>query len=431
MGQDASGNRASTDRSAVDAAILVVRTLVRAYGDGSSGDLDDARERARHCRLLASRLKLPLAEAHRISLAAWLSVLKRRREDLALQLCDEHGLGDILVAEGDEVGSAASASEILNLVTWYHTARKDAPELVSTPQRARKSLERLWAPRAGARRELVRKFVSILRDEAFLEGAERSGGQILIVDGEEAVVPVLAPPLRGEGYAVNVVPDADMALRLVEEFVPDVILADANLRVVDGVALCERLKQDAKTAHIPVFLTAAKRTKATERRALRAGAEALLPKPVDLEVLMVRLQRLMPAAAGGLPDRAVAAPVSRQAVAAGASAAPTEAGAGSGVTGSLNDLDFTDLIQIVCAGNRSLALTLEREGQTAEVFIRDGDVIHARLGEHTGETAFYDLLRWKDGRFATRRCDAFPDPTISVGVMSLLMEGARRLDEDG
>ena len=61
--------------------------------------------------------------------------------------------------------------------------------------------------------------------------------------------------------------------------------------------------------------------------------------------------------------------------------------------------------------------------------MQTGSIIHCTLGDKTGEEAFYDLMRWKQGKFTAKPCTEFPPRTITVSVMSLLMEGARRLDE--
>ena len=64
------------------------------------------------------------------------------------------------------------------------------------------------------------------------------------------------------------------------------------------------------------------------------------------------------------------------------------------------------------------------------VFIREGDVIHAEMGPHIGNDAFYSMMSWNEGDFSTHQCTDFPEQTIHESMMSLLMEGARQNDEE-
>lgn len=100
-----------------------------------------------------------------------------------------------------------------------------------------------------------------------------------------------------------------------------------------------------------------------------------------------------------------------------------------GTTGSLRDVVLTDLMQILCAGGRSMQVTLSTGPQRALIVIRDGDIIHCKSGNLAGAEAFYELMRWKDGEFTAMACSRFPEPTIHDSLMSLLMEGARQTDE--
>ena len=55
--------------------------------------------------------------------------------------------------------------------------------------------------------------------------------------------------------------------------------------------------------------------------------------------------------------------------------------------------------------------------------------MHAAAGGRTGEAAFYALMRWREGIFTTRQSGDLPEASIHVSAMSLLMEGARQVDE--
>ncbi len=104
-------------------------------------------------------------------------------------------------------------------------------------------------------------------------------------------------------------------------------------------------------------------------------------------------------------------------------------GSREGTTGSLADMGFTDMIQILCAGGRTVKLDLKRNGESAAVYIGDGAIAHCETGTLQGESAFYDLMRWRNGTFSVGPCPGIPMRTIQSPLMSLLMEGARLMDE--
>jgi PAS domain S-box-containing protein len=109
------------------------------------------------------------------------------------------------------------------------------------------------------------------------------------------------------------------------------------------------------------------------------------------------------------------------------------AGAGaeavSGISGDLEDVPLTDMMQILCAGGKDMEIKIMNRSVKAQVFIRGGDITHCVVEGKQGEEAFYELMRWHEGKFTAEPCDKFPERTIMVSAMALLMEGARRFDE--
>ena len=101
----------------------------------------------------------------------------------------------------------------------------------------------------------------------------------------------------------------------------------------------------------------------------------------------------------------------------------------AGISGSLVDMSFTDMIQVLCAGGKSAEIQLVQEDLKASVYLQDGNIVHCDLGGKTGPDAFYELMRWQAGDFTTKQCAEFPEATIASSPMALLMEGARLADE--
>jgi predicted regulator of Ras-like GTPase activity (Roadblock/LC7/MglB family) len=97
--------------------------------------------------------------------------------------------------------------------------------------------------------------------------------------------------------------------------------------------------------------------------------------------------------------------------------------------GSLRDMSVADLIQHNCQDRRNALVTLEHEGRTAQIYFKEGAVVHAVLDDVSGEEVIYQTLGWDEGRFILEIGINAPQQTIKRSWSSLLLEGAKRLDE--
>jgi hypothetical protein len=97
--------------------------------------------------------------------------------------------------------------------------------------------------------------------------------------------------------------------------------------------------------------------------------------------------------------------------------------------GSLAELHLPDIIQLVSVSGKTGVFHLTDGGQKGQIFLEDGRIVHAELGELSGEEAVYALAIWKQGEFRFDAAVAPPRQTIRKSNTSLLMEAARRLDE--
>lgn len=117
--------------------------------------------------------------------------------------------------------------------------------------------------------------------------------RILIADDESYVTQILNLNLQRRGYAVFVAGDGGTAFDLAVAQVPDLVISDCQMPVLDGLALCMRLKSNAKTAHVPVLLLTARGHTIEAEDLARTNIRAVVPKPFSIRELFPKIERAL------------------------------------------------------------------------------------------------------------------------------------------
>ncbi len=118
--------------------------------------------------------------------------------------------------------------------------------------------------------------------------------RILLVDDEEDILASLALRLRAAGYDVVPASDGGQALEAAQRCVPDIILMDIKLPVLDGYEVCRRIRRDPRLSHIPVIFLTADASIQVARETEACGASDYLIKPFPAEELSTKIKRLLP-----------------------------------------------------------------------------------------------------------------------------------------
>jgi CheY-like chemotaxis protein len=256
--------------------------------------------------------------------------------------------------------------------------------------------------------EVLTVISTVLRREQLIgrlarEGSGESGGAtIVIAEREAALVTALESRLAQAGYEVIAVADGEAALQRARTLKPSAVIANQRLPRRDGLSLLLELKRDEETNTIPVIILTDRADAGAVTRGLDFGAEDVLEKPVNLQVLMARLRKV-----AGRPKRARS----------------------SGIVGRLADLSLLDLLQTLHLGSKDAEVVITAPAGRGGINLYEGQIVAARYDRLQGEDALFALVGLRDGLFEVRFGAQPPVPNIGMPTEPLMLEAARRLDE--
>lgn len=116
--------------------------------------------------------------------------------------------------------------------------------------------------------------------------------EVLIIDDNIDIRTYLRSVLS-EKYNVSEAADGKAGLELARKIVPDIVLSDIMMPVMDGLAFCRQLKTDKAISHIPVILLTARSLDEQRAEGYEHGADAYLSKPFSLRLLLSRIDNLI------------------------------------------------------------------------------------------------------------------------------------------
>jgi CheY-like chemotaxis protein len=227
--------------------------------------------------------------------------------------------------------------------------------------------------------------------------------QILFVDDEPDFLQIMTETfgeLSKGRWKMHRASSVDAALELLKRQKVDLAVVDINMPMLDGLQFLRILNR--RYPGVKKVTLTAYATEDNRAACLANGAEMFIEKPRTVEgfkSVFVILDEL-------------------------ASWAPTE-----GFHGMLRKVGLNDIIQMECLGRNSSVLEISSRQAYGRVFIEDGNIIHAVIGELTGEKALHKLLGVAGGEFKLLPYESPGIRTIEGPWEFLLMESARVRDE--
>jgi two-component system, OmpR family, KDP operon response regulator KdpE len=112
-------------------------------------------------------------------------------------------------------------------------------------------------------------------------------GNILVVDDEPQITRVLRTSLSAQRYDVRVANDGEMALEIMKDWTPQLVITDLAMPNLDGIALCKRIRQGSQ---IPIIVLSVRGQDRAKVEALDAGADDYVTKPFSMNELLARVR---------------------------------------------------------------------------------------------------------------------------------------------
>jgi DNA-binding response OmpR family regulator len=237
---------------------------------------------------------------------------------------------------------------------------------------------------------------------------------VLVADDDAWILRMVATVLEKRGYSVETASDGDEALQRALVRTPDLLITDVMMPRMDGWSLVRNLRAHADLALLPVIFLTALSSEDDRIRGFRLGADDYVTKPFRFEELDLRVAKT-------LRRTQVVVQETRDHL------------GGSGLRGDLSQVGLSSLLILIEMERKTGLLQLRApNGPTAQVLVREGRVVHARLDdaeEPVDAECVYYLLTWGAGEFEFVMCLVEGSDRVNVSTTHLLMEGARLMDE--
>lgn len=227
----------------------------------------------------------------------------------------------------------------------------------------------------------------------------------LIVDNDPEETTMLELRMIEQGFEVSIARTTDHAVRALQSGEFAIVISEVDLKPEDGFTLLELARQQPWGRDMPWVLLSRRAARTDVQRGFQLGAQDYVLKPVQADLFVAKIRQLIEQSATKRTAK--------------------------GVVGSLSEMSLPDIVQILWHGRKTGALRIRSGNENGELHFVDGSVVNAMHGKLRGEEAFYAMLRLTNGEFALDPNFVAQARVIQASPEALLLEGMRRLDEEG
>jgi YesN/AraC family two-component response regulator len=121
---------------------------------------------------------------------------------------------------------------------------------------------------------------------------ERNKKTVLIVEDNSELRNYLKNELK-EDYKVKIAINGKEGLQMAIKFIPDLVISDVMMPIMDGFEMCHKIKNDIRISHIPLLMLTAKGMQIDRVKGIDSGADVYLNKPYNMDVLKAHLSQLI------------------------------------------------------------------------------------------------------------------------------------------
>jgi two-component system, OmpR family, alkaline phosphatase synthesis response regulator PhoP len=116
---------------------------------------------------------------------------------------------------------------------------------------------------------------------------------ILVVDDELDLLDLIEYNLRKEGFDVLKAENGQDGIQTAREMKPDLVLLDIMMPRMDGIEVCDKMRDDPELKHIPIIFLTARSDEKTEVEGLNKGADDFITKPISTTKLISRIKAVL------------------------------------------------------------------------------------------------------------------------------------------
>jgi response regulator RpfG family c-di-GMP phosphodiesterase len=246
-------------------------------------------------------------------------------------------------------------------------------------------------------------FINIRKKEIAINSMNLFSATVLMVDPRPEELQPLQLRLEHDDCRVLTAKSPADAIDILRNEPVTVVISEYKFDNENGFILLQQMKNDPRLRHIPLVFHAGADTNRI-KQALELGAEDWFAKPHNIEILAIKLQRII--------ERQTENPNRNS----------------DGVQGNVRDLGVIELVQVLSSSNRSVVISIDRGQHKGELYMQNGKVVHAALAELTGDLAAVEILLWDDGRFHISPLKSAPMTTVTMSTDSLVLETCLQKD---